>query len=180
MAEIIQGQLNIVHSMEQGTPTEPNEKPTDILQDETLDDNTPNTTNNKFQSKVTSAAVKRRALNMGVSIWMDSYNLYMDDKLFKETLYGDKRGMAKIQSSVSNNKALVSQGMTWVGAAITTAALNNPLIMGLQIFYQSHQIANRMQQRELEQSHFLERTSVELYENKKRQDRLIIGTYNRR
>lgn len=179
MAEFIQGQLTILHKADGGTPTEPTTKPTEEIEldaeainDEEIIKGT--------QSLLGSAAVKRRLANYTIAGAERAINQSFDNRLFQESIYGDSRGMKRIQALKQNVNKVTNEVKSLVGASITTVALSNSIVLTLHLVNMASNAMSNVVQRQEEMANFTHKTNIELYENRKNQQRLIIGTYNRR
>ena len=88
--------------------------------------------------------------------------------------------MRKIQSQKSNANIITNEAKALGGVIITSFALKNPVLGLLHGLTMANKIIATSITRQQERDHFVEKTNLELYTNRKRQERLIIGTYNRR
>lgn len=180
---MIQGQLTIVHTIKEGTPTGTN-NPTSAGSTQDTPQETPdqkdNITKKGVMSFLGSTSVKRRIANYSLSGVQTAVNRSFDERLFRESMYGDRRGMQKIQ----NQKALVNQYTTiaksLTGAAISWKALDNPVIFALSLSNTAMGFVNNMQNHTMNRRQFEERRSVEIYESNRRRERVNVGVYNRR
>ena len=96
MAEIIQGQLTIIHKVEQTQPTEP-QNPTTPNSDDTtfdaggLDGIKPDDVGTKGAKKVMGkTSIRRRLSNMALVGVERVINRSFDDAMFRESLTGDR------------------------------------------------------------------------------------------
>lgn len=180
MAEIIQSEIRVVHTVEGGTPTQEAVKPTDVDVSEETEDITEKEDLKGFTKFLGATSAKRRILNYGIAGVERAINHAFDQRLFQESLYGDSRGMRKIQSQKSNANIITNEAKALGGVIITSFALKNPVLGILHGLNMANKIIATSITRQQERDHFVEKTNLELYTNRKRQERLIIGTYNRR
>ena len=183
MAEMIQGQLTIVHQIKEGTPTAKG-NPTSAGSSEETPQETPdqkdNITKRGMQDWLGSAAVKRRVANYALSGAQSIVNRSFDERIFSESLYGDRRGMQKIQNQKTFSNALTTQAKGLIGAAISTKALKNKAIMVLALANTAIGGMNAIQNQNMQRRQFEERRSAEMYEANRRRERVNVGVYNRR
>jgi len=183
MAETIQGQLTIVHTIKEGTPTGKG-NPTSAGSSQETPQETPDKKDNidkkGVQDWLGSAAVKRRVANYAVSAGQGIVNRMFDERIFRESLYGDRRSMQKIQNQKTFVNGVTTQAKSVIGAAITTAALDNYAIMTLALANQAVGMINAIQNQNMQRRQFEERRSAEMYEANRRRERVNVGVYNRR
>ena len=106
MAENIQGQLTILHKVEQSTPTQMPSYTSPKIGDEAvfsmgaLEDVKTDDMGTKGAKKVMGkTSIRRRLSNMAISGVERVVNRQFDNAIFRESLTGDKRGMKKIQNT---------------------------------------------------------------------------------
>ena len=75
---------------------------------------------------------------------------------------------------------VTTQAKSLIGAAITTAALKNPVIMTLALTNVVIGGINAIQNQNMQRRQFEERRSAEMYEANRRRERINVGVYNRR
>lgn len=183
MAEMIQGQLTIVHTIKEGTPTGKG-NPTSAGSSQETPQETPdqkdNITKKGMQDWLGSAAVKRRIANYALSGAQGIVNRSFDERIFSESLYGDRRGMQKIQNQKTFVNGLTTQAKSLIGAGISTVALKNYAIMTLALANVAIGGINSIQNQNMQRRQFEERRSAEMYEANRRRERVNVGVYNRR
>lgn len=183
MAETLQGVITIVHTIKESTPTGTN-SPTSAGSTQDTPQETPDKKDNITMKGLTgflgATSVKRRVGNYALSSVQTVVNRSFDERLFRESMYGDRRGMQKIQ----NQKALVNQFTTIAksitGGVISWRALKNPVILALSLFNNAMGFVTNAQNHTMERRQFEERRSVEIYESNRRRERVNVGVYNRR
>ena len=183
MAEMIQGQLTIVHTIKEGTPTGKG-NPTSAGSSQETPQETPdkkdNITKKGMQGWLGSAAVKRRVANYALSAGQGIVNRMFDERIFNESLYGDRRSMQKIQNQKTFVNGLTTQAKSLIGAGISTVALDNPAIFALALSNVALGGINSIQNQNMQRRQFEERRSAEMYEANRRRERVNVGVYNRR
>ena len=183
MAEMIQGQLTIVHTIKEGTPTGKG-NPTSAGSSQETPQETPdqkdNITKKGMQDWLGSAAVKRRIANYALSGAQSIVNRNFDERIFNESLYGDRRSMQKIQNQKTFVNGVTTQAKSLVGAGISTVALKNPVIFALALSNVAIGGINAIQNQNMQRRQFEERRSAEMYEANRRRERVNVGVYNRR
>ena len=183
MAEMIQGQLTIVHTIKEGTPTGKG-SPTSAGSSQETPQETPdqkdNITKKGMQDWLGAAAVKRRVANYALSAGQGIVNRMFDERIFNESLYGDRRSMQKIQNQKTFVNGLTTQAKSLIGAGISTVALDNPAIMILALSNVAIGGINAIQNQNMQRRQFEERRSAEMYEANRRRERVNVGVYNRR
>lgn len=179
MAEMIQGQLTIVHTIKETTPTGKG-NPTSAGSSEETPQETPDKKDNITKDWLGSAAVKRRIANYALSGAQSIVNRSFDERIFNESLYGDRRSMQKIQNQKTFTNALTTQAKSLTGAAISTVALKNKAIMTLWLANVAISGINAIQNQNMQRRQFEERRSAEMYEANRRRERVNVGVYNRR
>lgn len=183
MAETIQGQLTIVHTIKEGTPTGKG-NPTSAGSSEETPQETPdqkdNITKKDMEGWLGSAAVKRRIANYALSSAQSIRNRSFDERIFRESLYGDRRSMQKIQNRKTFSNALNTQAKSLFGAGISTVALKNNAIFILALANVAIGGMNAIQNQNMQRRQFEERRSAEMYEANRRRERVNVGVYNRR
>ena len=185
MADIIQGQLNVIHSMRDTKPTAEirptqqneegnfkNEATEQLHQDDLALKGT--------RKMMGQTSINRRLANMAISGAERVMNYQFDEAIFRESIFGDKRSMKKIQNQKTNYNIITNNVKGLVGSAITSFALGQPLIFGIQLGQMVGNMGANSITRVQQLRHFEERANLELYQNSKRQGRVIVGTYNRR
>ena len=60
-------------------------------------------------------------------------NRSFDERIFRESLYGDRRSMQKYKTKRLFVNGLTTQAKSLIGAGISTAALGNPVIFALAL-----------------------------------------------
>lgn len=185
MAEKIQGELRIIHTVEQATPTNP-QSPTE----QTGTDNfgqTPNTDVNaddinlKGLKKVGGrVSIQRRLANYTIAAGEKYINRQFDNAIFKESLYGDSRSMAKKQQWKATTNEITNATKSIVGASITSFAVGNFWILGLQLANMASNVISNQANAMQRNNNFQEKARIEMFESNKRRDRVIVNTYNRR
>lgn len=185
MAEILQGEIKVAHTIEKGVPTSSGQ-PTETKAGETnfpteKQENAVEEIAEKGTRKLLGmTSVKRRLANYAISALEGEINRSFDSRLFYESLYGDKRSMAKIQNQKAIANNITTFAKSTVGAAITWVALSNPIILGLHLTNSTLGIINTFRDKITNRQQFEERRSIELYETSKRRERIIADTFNRR
>lgn len=185
MAEIIQGELTVVHKLEAKQPTDSG-KPTEANSNATnYDDDNVGSSVEKVAEKGTKkilgmTSLKRRLANYTISAMERQMNNSFDSRLFVESIYGDRRTVRKVQNQKTKANMLTSSLKADVGAGITSIALGNPAIFALHLTNRIFNLAGDMMNRIEERSRFEEKSRIELYESNKRRERVIVGTFNRR
>lgn len=183
MADIIQGQLTIVHKVEDKAPTQAKSPTIPTSQFESTE---PRAVESNIDEKVARRAlakpsIQRRLINQTLVFAERSINRKYNEAMFNESIKGDLRGVKKIQNEkavfnfISNNAKAIS------GSVVTYHALGkNPAIAVLQVvslmsnFYE--QASNKIQER----SFFETRRDMEMFTANMRRERLNVGVYNRR
>lgn len=183
MAEMIQGQLTIVHQIKEGTPTGKG-SPTSAGSSQVTPQETPDQKDGLdkkgMQDWLGAAAVKRRVANYALSSAQSIMNRSFDERMFRESLYGDRRSMQKIQNNKTFVNGLTTQAKSLIGAGISTVALGNPIIFTLALANVAIGGISSIQNQNMQRRQFEERRSLEMYEANRRRERVNVGTYNRR
>lgn len=179
MADIIQSQINVVHTVEGGKPTEDKIKPTETTATTTPQEES-GTDDSKLRNDLMSASVHRRVVNYTIAAVDRAVANHYDKKIFQENLYGDMRTAKVLQIKKQNYASASNVAKATAGAFVTSLAMGNPLVLMLQGYnILQNGIANSIQRAD-DARHFREKTQNDLYVSQKRQDRLIVGVYNRR
>lgn len=183
MAEFLQGQLKIIHTMEEATPTGAKDPtaPTDSNINEDASPKTADDVGKKgWKKQMGKAGVQRRLLNIATFSVDAVVNRQFDKAIFKESLYGSRRGMKKIQNNKAIYAGITSQTKALTGGVITSVALNNFTILAIQSVSEVLNISKRIESQMYDRSQFEERRALEVYVSNRRRERMIVGTYNRR
>lgn len=176
MAEKIQSEVVVVHTIEEPKPTS-NESPTKIGSKKDVVGEEEESATKKLLG---ATSFKRRITNYSIAGAERAYNSVLDQRIFKETLYGDSRTVRKIQNQKTNFNLITGEVKSIVGVTITSVALGNPYLLALQGIDMISRSISIAETRTLERQNFIEKTNIELFVQQKRRDRLNIGTYNRR
>lgn len=183
MAEIIQGQLTIVHKLDTTQPTKPDNPTTPKNTNYTAKkegSNIDDVGEQGAKKVLGMTSIKRRLANYVLSGAERAMNRSFDDRIFKESLNGDRRSMKKIQNQKTIANSLTNNVKASVGSVITSVALNNPVIAVLHFSNMAYQGLDKVGELITQRQQFEERRSLELYETNRRRERVIVGTYNRR
>lgn len=185
MAEIIQGQLNVVHRLEKKEPTGSG-NPTAVGSQETNfkgkeeDINKDDVATKGARKMLGTTSIYRRLANYTIAGGERMMNRNFDEKLFRESLYGDKRSIKKIQNQKTLYNGMTNYVKSVTGSLVTSIALKNPAIVLLQMSNMLLMEGDKFLQQQTERRQFEGRSSIETYESNRRRERVIVGTYNRR
>lgn len=182
MADILQSEIRIIHTVEGQSPTE-TQAPTDETKDveEVLDEIKEDAVDLKgLKRKGGRISIQRRLANYAMQNVERLANLSYDNEINKQTLYGDSRSVQKIQNNKTIFNLHSNNIKATVGSAITSAAVGNFAIFGLQLFNMSLSAANTAMQNIQQTKMFNEKVSIDMFESSRQRERLIVGTYNRR
>lgn len=185
MAEKIQGELVILHKVEAGTPTA-STNPTEQTGEDNFVDAQETDVNKddlalKGLKKVGGrVSIQRRLANYTITAAERFMNRQFDNAIFKESLYGDSRSMAKKQNIKMKTNQITNTAKSLVGASITSAAVGNFWILGLQAGNMVANIMSNQSNAMNNNRNFEERARVDMFESNKRRERVIVNTYNRR
>lgn len=181
MAEYIQSEVKVIHSVEAGSPTEsgsPTEATVDVEDGgETPGDKATNLSE-RFQGIVRGSVLRKGASILETTIVgaIDRGNL---SNFHREALIGNSRGMSRIRNTMAITYAWKNTAMGTLGAAITGYAVKSKVVPIL--FFVNE--ALRMQQNYMNYQQQLQFQrdfdNIEMFISSKRQDRLIIGTHRR-
>lgn len=183
MAEFIQSEIRVIHTVETNSPTS---KIDDTLPQPEFDNvGASDTTADKKAKGSTrrmlgKTAIYRRSLNYSIAAVERIANSNFDNRIRQANLYGDKRQMAKIQNDKVLFNGITNRVKSLGGAAITSWALRNPWILALQAADWAMDVGNTISNANEQRNYEIERQNAEMYRSNRKRERMIIGTYNRR
>lgn len=182
MAEVLQGKITLVHTVQaqsptaQPNPTEATTQDTKMVTPKEVED----IATKGMRKMGGMVSIQRRLANYAMTQATRTVNQAFDNSLFRESLFGDKRSMRKIQNQKATFNAVSNIAKSGVGSAITSAAMGNPAIIWLWAGNTMLQGINNIQEQNIQRAQFEDRRDLEMYVSNKRRERVIVGTYNRR
>lgn len=182
MAGFIQSEVKIIHSVESGKPTDSENATQPKTDDGDANKEQPKDKGlgEKGMVRLGRGSVYRRLGNIAISSVENHVMREFDNMLHIESMYGDRKGMVKLQNQKASYKYAFNFAKGATSAIISSAILKNPIIAGLWFATETMQMVNTMNNNALENSRQRDREQREMYIAEKRQSRLIVGTYNRR
>ena len=182
MASFLQGEIKIIHTVEGQTPTE-TIKPTDANEDiedalETLDEDKVDLKG--LRRRGGRVSIQRRLANYAMQNAERLMNIGFDNAIHKQVIFGDSRSVKKIENTKATMNLITNNVKASVGATITSYAVGNFAILGLQAINLGLGALNTAAQNLQSARQFTEKSNIEFFESNRRRERLNVGTYNRR
>lgn len=183
MADYIQSRVEIIHSTSEGKPTS-TPKDTQATASDESSSKAGGASEGKQKGKILRhlgrGAVYRRLANLALNTIENQQDLKHNKLMFEQSMKGDRMGMVKLQNRQAEYKAYSSMTKGLVIASISARVMKNPVIVGIWAvsegvdkFQQYQQVTERQRQQR-------ERERVEMFVSDKRNERLRVGTYDRR
>lgn len=182
MAEFIQSEVKVIHSVESGSPTDSDNatQPNSTAGTTTTQNATNRNANNRGMVRLGRGSVYRRIGNIAITSVENSLMREFDNLIHIESMKGDKKGLVKLQNKKAEYKYASNFLKGAVSAGVSTAILGNWAIAALFVASEVMTASNTVRNNLLENERQREREQREMYIAEKRQSRLIVGTYNRR
>lgn len=137
MAEHIQGELVLIHRVEEPTPTNEKSPIAPILSAQEEEIQTPKvekeTKDGKNIKKLINASVGRRAANLSIKLVEGRVNRTFDRRIFAENFSGNSRGAVRIQNQKTQFNSIVNKTKQVAGTSVTAISLgfDNPATWAL-------------------------------------------------
>ncbi len=180
MAEFLQSEVKIIHTVEGGKPTDKS-KDTKDSKELGEDDVTKKDKDSKGALRhLGRGAVYRRLANLALNVVDTQVDIYYSRLMFEKSLTGDRVGMVKLQNQQAmfrETSKLVKGG---VMAGIAKNVMKNPAIAYLWLANEVADFGMTVQRVNETNRQQRERENVEMFIAGKRNERLRIGTHNRR
>ena len=184
MANFLQSEVRLIHTIENGKPTD-SDTPTGAkgIDDETGEETLGKATKKeegKLAAMLGRASVKRRMANMALAAGESVINREFDKAIFAQTFSGNTRGAEKIQNKKTEIASYTNVAKSGVGAVITTAALQNPAIAVIYAVNEVLKIGQNFANFQVQTAQYNEKRNLDLFLSEKRRDRIYFNSYNRR
>lgn len=182
MSQYIQSKIELFHTFEEQKPTETKDETEVKANPEDVGFNEKKGTFEArgIEKKLGTTAMRRRIVNVVAQTTEQAVSRYYDERIFRSSLAGDRRSMIKNQETQAKLKGSINTARGFVGAGITSIALSNVHIMTIflagEVVSRGQMFSSQTQQL----NHYNILRDKEMFEARKRQDRLIVGTFNRR
>lgn len=180
--EYIQSRIELFHTTEGRKPTKnenetlPNSDPKKIGINEKKEDYG----GRDVEKKLGKTAIIRRLSNYSFQAVDTAMVNRYNDRIFRASLSGDARSVIKERNQMNKARGTLSTIRQGVGVGITAVALRRNSLMAIYVLNQAVMTIQGIisQQQALDQ--YNELRTKEIFEASKRQNRIIVGTYNRR
>lgn len=183
MAEFIQSEVRLIHSIESNKPTD-EKSSTEPNDEKGIDEPITPTAKGKsdpndFIKGFMKASAYRRMANTTISQIEFQITRYNDSRIFQQSLIGNTRSMQKLQNRKIHQTAATNFTKGFASALISSYAIN-PAIGALFAIDTALGALNKVTLHNDNMNQEVQRRQVEMYVGRNRRDRTIVNTYNRR